>query len=322
MCKRVGGGNGWSIRSGNSLLPRVGRLIREANRQALKTASNDALRSPMPSDKCGGKPAHCTAERCCPTGVPHYRRDEFSFGVTANALQQRTGEISFIAKDALNGCARQPLLERASKALAGADAIISAAVEQSSINRHGMLSELLTACASDRILFVDCETLGFGSMPIFLIGALEWLRGLHKLVLHQWLAHDYSEEPLIIEAFLSIVNGCALISFNGKAFDVPMLRSRCMRYKLAWVEPVAHIDLIHISRKLWGEQLGDCRLSTLCVAMRHPVSAPPSSLLPELYCQFVENPTEALRESLLLHNAVDVCALPVLLYAALRSITP
>lgn len=313
-------GNGWSAHHNDNLTLKLGRLIRSVSQRDFKTASLQPQHSPAASDECKAQFARRTAERCCPIGMPHYQRDEFLLDVLVGEVQQHASEITPMAVSAFELRDRTSLLERASMALAQIDSIIKAAKGQSSVGKHDMLSKLLHACASGRVMFIDCETLGFGSMPIFLIGALEWLRELRKVTLHQWLAHDYSEEPLIIEAFLNMMSGCVLVSFNGRAFDIPMLRSRSVRYKLAWVEPTAHVDLFHISRKLWSGQFSNCRLSTLCIAMNHPVSMPPSSLLPELYCQFVESHSDELRESLLLHNAVDVCALPVLLHAVLRSI--
>ncbi|MCS7252628.1 MAG: ribonuclease H-like domain-containing protein [Armatimonadota bacterium] len=310
---RVGSEYSELTRCADALPLRLSRLIREANLSAQKVLNTGSRSSFALPDEV--QLTRQVAQRCCPIGVPHYRCEEFEFEDMICGFELSPDMVSAVDV-AFEENNYSSLLARSLTALMCSDVIADAirSISNSSV------SELLKLRSVERVLFVDCETLGFHSTPVFLIGALERLRSSKKVTLHQWLAHDYSEEPLIIDAFLKLASDSALVTFNGKSFDLPMLRSRCMRYKLSWVEPRAHIDLLHISRRLWRKHLSNCRLSTICVAIRHPVSSPPSSILPEIYRQFVESKDEALRESLLVHNAVDVCALPVLLHAMLSSI--
>ena len=40
-----------------------------------------------------------------------------------------------------------------------------------------------------------------------------------------------------------------LVTYNGKAFDWPLLRTRFVMNRLAVPEPVMHLDLLHCARR-------------------------------------------------------------------------
>lgn len=276
--------------------------------------------------------------RCCPIGTPHHEVKELPLNASHRPLPSYPDTICESVADFIEtrndvlrilpfnqGGAQEPsfascspsLFERASMALFHSDVLMECVDEKVTSLRSRASLDLLSLKTCERILLIDCETLGFGAAPIFLVGAAAWDRSSKTAILHQWFAHDYSEEPLVIERVCKLLNGCGLVTFNGKSFDIPMLRARCRRYGISWVEPKAHLDLLHISRRIWGRRLRDCRLSTLCAAIRHPVSTPHPSSLPQLYHQFVECPSEWLRDAMLLHNMTDLCALTVLLSVSL-----
>ncbi len=49
----------------------------------------------------------------------------------------------------------------------------------------------------------------------------------------------------------------ALVSFNGKSFDAPMLETRYLFHRLPWpAGGLAHVDALHPSRHFWGEAGG------------------------------------------------------------------
>lgn len=177
------------------------------------------------------------------------------------------------------------------------------------------------------LVFLDLESLGFLGRPLFLVGALfagagpETPGGRAHLV--QYLARDYSEEEAVLRAFARDARETETwVTFNGRTFDVPLLRLRASYHRLAPPRPHRHLDLLPVARRLWGRGLPNCRLQTLerHICGRGPrIDDIPGSEIPRAYHDFVRTgePWEMLR--ILEHNAGDLLALHHLLRAARAS---
>ena len=85
------------------------------------------------------------------------------------------------------------------------------------------------------------------------------------LAFEQWLARDYSEESAILQAFADRYEQAGvLVTFNGKSFDMSMIRERCAFHAVELPHRrVPHLDLLHESRKRWRGEVPNCRLQTL-----------------------------------------------------------
>ncbi|HID06447.1 MAG TPA: hypothetical protein EYP10_04790 [Armatimonadetes bacterium] len=275
-------------------------------------------------------------QRCCPEGHVHHRCVEIPISASNSNARCASPELleSLLSSPDAMMCiigqrhASYESYRRLQHTLASeigrwlsvvAEQMREVNIESESTFKHPPLVNTLRNASYDRIIFMDCETLGLGYQPVFLIGALIWHVCNAQAQLHQWLAHDYSEELFVIKAFLDCLRPTVLlVTFNGKAFDIPLLRARAMRYRLEWSEPATHIDLLHYSRRLWRHRLPNCRLSTLSERLHYPrIEYPTSAEMPEWYRQFIESCDPYVRDMLLLHNAVDTCALVPLLYAVM-----
>ena len=66
-----------------------------------------------------------------------------------------------------------------------------------------------------------------------------------------------------------------LVTFNGRSFDAPFLESR-LRFH-GWFEPLryAHVDLLHLARRIWRDRLPDFRLQQANHFMRPPIQVLP-----------------------------------------------
>jgi uncharacterized protein YprB with RNaseH-like and TPR domain len=159
-------------------------------------------------------------------------------------------------------------------------------------------------------VFLDLETTGLGSTPVFLIGTMVWEDG--GLVVRQLLARDYSEERGIIALFAeSMARRRLLVSFNGKTFDVPYLRVRAAATGLPFREHFAHFDLLHECRRIWRGTLPNCKLQTLethvCGRVRH--ADIPGSEIPDAYHEFVRTGNAVDLADILEHNLLDLVTL-------------
>jgi uncharacterized protein YprB with RNaseH-like and TPR domain len=105
------------------------------------------------------------------------------------------------------------------------------------------------------LVFLDIETLGLGGEAVVLSGILEG--GADGLHITQYLAGHIDDEPALLAATLRHVAAApALVSFNGRSFDLPVLRRRAAYYGLDTPPPpAAHYDLLPFSRRAWRGQV-------------------------------------------------------------------
>lgn len=123
----------------------------------------------------------------------------------------------------------------------------------------------LAATATDRAVFFDTETTGLGGAGsvVFLFGAL-WFDPDGGAWLEQLLLRQPGEElPLLHRAGELLSAASLLVSYNGKAFDAPILATRRVMNRLPALAPRPHLDLLHVARRLHRARLGACRLTTL-----------------------------------------------------------
>ena len=118
----------------------------------------------------------------------------------------------------------------------------------------------MTDC--ENFKFMDIETKGLSNVPIILIGVAE-IRGSH-IYSSQYFLRDYTEEPGIIDAYLSHLDEDSVhVTFNGKSFDVPFIKNRCRYLGIDHNMDLPHLDLMYFAKNLWRDSLPNCQLQTI-----------------------------------------------------------
>ena len=170
-----------------------------------------------------------------------------------------------------------------------------------------------------RTLFLDTETTGLSGgagTVVFLLGVGFVRAG--RFVVRQYLMPSYAAEPELMQALQSELSGKdTLITFNGKTFDAPLLRSRLVmcRMDTEALDGMRHLDLIIPARRVWKRRLTRCSLSRL---EEQVLGAPrehdlPGSEAPARYFAFLKNGDFAPLEEVIAHNRQDVVSLSTLL---------
>ncbi len=158
-----------------------------------------------------------------------------------------------------------------------------------------------------RALFLDLETGGLASSPVFLAGTMHW--NGEDFVIRQYFARHYGEEATLLGALHQAVQGFEyLVTFNGKSYDAPFLLGRAHVHGVAMTLPPRHLDLLHPSRRRWKGTLRDCRLQTLeaQVCRRWRSGDVPSDEVPGLYHDFVRRGDPYRLVPVFHHNMLDV----------------
>jgi uncharacterized protein YprB with RNaseH-like and TPR domain len=174
----------------------------------------------------------------------------------------------------------------------------------------------LSALGLDRALFLDLETGGLSSSPVFLAGTMHWNGG--DFVLRQYFARHYGEEPALLRALSAQACGFdMLVTFNGRSYDVPFLRARALVHGVALTLPEPHLDLLHAARRRWRDELEDCRLQTLewHVCRRRRSGDVPSDEVPGLYHDYVRHGDPYRLVPVFHHNLLDVITMVEILRA-------
>jgi len=164
-----------------------------------------------------------------------------------------------------------------------------------------------TPIPPEQVCFLDLETTGLGCCPVFLVGTLV-CRG-REMVCRQFLARDYAEEISIVCAFVEQARQPPLlVTFNGKTFDAPFLRTRAAATGVAFPEPAGHLDLLHEARRVFRDRLPNCKLQTLerHVCQRRRGDDIPGSEIPAAYHDFVHTGDARQIAQIVRHNQWDL----------------
>ena len=169
-----------------------------------------------------------------------------------------------------------------------------------------------------RACFLDTETTGLsggaGTIP-FIVGLGFFDDAGFRL--RQYFLRDPGDEPAMIEALAETLPEFeALVSFNGRGFDVPILENR---FILARVPPpttgVGHLDLLPPARRLWRYHLPSRALTALeteVLGVRREQDDVPSGIIPYLYRDYLRTGDGREMKRVLYHNAVDILSLVTL----------
>ena len=180
----------------------------------------------------------------------------------------------------------------------------------SPLRRHMAKLALADELQPRDVLFLDLETTGLSSGPLFLIGTMRW--EADGLVVRQYFARDYAEERPAVAMFLeAAADAKLLVSFNGKSFDAPYVRVRAAATGVPCSLDLPHLDLLHLGRRVWGRGLSDCKLQTLerVICGRGRTGDIPGHLIPQAYHDYVRTGNAIHMIDCLKHNMLDLVTL-------------
>ncbi len=181
------------------------------------------------------------------------------------------------------------------------------------------LTPAVADCALAGALFLDTETTGLGTgtgnVP-FLIG-LSWVDQPGKqVVLEQLFLRDPDDEVAMLERVRERIEACELIvSYNGKSFDMPVIRNRLIMNQLEPLPDRPELDLLHLvrrvhSRRSWRKSLTVVEREVL-VYDRGPDI--PGEEVAQRYLHYLRTGAEGGLGAVVSHNDSDVLSLVALL---------
>jgi hypothetical protein len=174
----------------------------------------------------------------------------------------------------------------------------------------------------ERFVFIDTETTGLSGGT----GTYTFLIGVGKFSgaefhIQQFFMSDPAEEAAQLAALEEyLAPAQVVVSYNGKAFDLPRLRTRFKAH--GWPPPlteIIHLDLLHLMRRLYSAVLPNCTLGTiehdLLKFIRNSQDIPGWQVA-ERYFQFLQTRELEPLHGIFYHNEMDVLSMPAVLNLA------
>ncbi|MBM4436221.1 MAG: ribonuclease H-like domain-containing protein [Actinobacteria bacterium] len=179
----------------------------------------------------------------------------------------------------------------------------------------------LHAFALGEAAFLDTETTGLAGGTgtyAFLVG-VGWIeRG--ALRVDQFFMRDPADEPAMLQRVDETLRRFAwVISFNGLAFDLPLLNTRfILNRRRSPLPAMTPLDLLLVARRLWKYRLRDRSLDglergLLDVQRRSDV---PSHLIPDIYFRYLRTGDARLLGPVFEHNRQDIVSMALILARA------
>lgn len=166
----------------------------------------------------------------------------------------------------------------------------------------------------NQLFFFDTETTGLGGgvgNTIFILGHAH-LKDNEFILTQHILPHPGAEVPLY-HSFLSDVNYRTLVTYNGKSFDWPQVKTRhtLVREHVPKLPEFGHFDLYHGARRIWKHKLERMKLAIVEkeVLGVNRVDDVPGFLAPMIYFDYVERKDPEGMLKILKHNEIDILSL-------------
>jgi len=189
----------------------------------------------------------------------------------------------------------------------------SSAKTISSLARDDRLKEIDIS----KTVFLDTETTGLAGGAgtyIFLVG-VGYFEG-DQFCVRQYFMRDYNEERALLSALNDLLaNFKAVVTYNGKTFDFPLMESRYIMsgMKMSLEDPY-HFDLLYPARRLWKRRLESCSLSTVEREILKVIRDDdvPGYLIPEIYFRYLRTKDARAIKQVFEHNLQDILSLVAL----------
>lgn len=181
-----------------------------------------------------------------------------------------------------------------------------------------------------RAAFIDTETTGLGmgaGVYCFMVGVGTFEETASSqqpefVVRQLFMRHPGEEGALLVALSELLAESEMTVTFNGRTFDLPLLRVR-YRQNQRWLpsphrtpdlleETRPHLDLLHPARRLWRRRLQSCRLINLeanVLGNRRTSEDVPGHLIPTIYTEYARSEDARQMPGIFYHNHEDIVSM-------------
>jgi uncharacterized protein YprB with RNaseH-like and TPR domain len=176
----------------------------------------------------------------------------------------------------------------------------------------------LTQLDLRRAAFIDTETSGLAGGT----GTFVFLMGIgtfddEGFTVRQYFMRTPAEEKALLHSAAGTLDRCSgLVSYNGRAFDLPLLNTRLvLNRQLPRLQSAPHLDLLFPVRRVWRARIGSCTLGNVereALAITREETDVPGWLIPSLYRQYLRSGEAGELPRVFYHNLIDILTLVTL----------
>jgi hypothetical protein len=133
--------------------------------------------------------------------------------------------------------------------------------------------------------------------------------------LEQALLRRLGEEAPILElATRRLEEASMIVTYNGKSFDMPLLRTRFVMNRMPVPAAKPHLDLVHVARRIHGQRLKNRTLVNIEneVLGRERVGDVAGADVVACYMHYLRTGDESALSGVIEHNAADVLSMVAL----------
>lgn len=168
------------------------------------------------------------------------------------------------------------------------------------------------------LAFVDIETTGLaggtGTLA-FLIGA-GVCQG-DQFTLRQYFLRDPAEEEALLDQLVNdLAPAAGWVTFNGGAFDLPILETRLtLNRRRGVLGQRPNLDLLPLARRIYRRRLPSCALGDLerhVLGLAREQDDVPGELIPQMYLDYLRSGQTDDMRRVIYHNAMDVLSMVTL----------
>ncbi|PKK84077.1 MAG: hypothetical protein CVT49_05495 [candidate division Zixibacteria bacterium HGW-Zixibacteria-1] len=165
----------------------------------------------------------------------------------------------------------------------------------------------------EKFLFFDTETTGLGGS-----GTVAFLIGFGSLKdngfeVRQYFLPDFPDEEAMLEAVRAEIRpDTVLVSYNGRAFDIPIISDRMIIQRVERnLEYADHIDLLHTVRRLHRRRIKKCNLGNVeqQILDFYRQDDIPGYLVPSMYFNWLASDDTYQMDLIAEHNLNDIVSL-------------
>lgn len=164
-----------------------------------------------------------------------------------------------------------------------------------------------------RLLFLDTETtgLGLGAGNVAFMVGIGFFEPSGFVVEQLFIRNPAEEAAMLCHLHGRLRDRDILVTYNGKSFDWPILKNRCVLNRQKPDSDPLHLDFLYPSRSLWRGTLPSVRLGAVereRLGLSR-IDDVPGSLAPALYFQYLSEGDPTLVAGVFEHNEKDILTL-------------
>ena len=154
----------------------------------------------------------------------------------------------------------------------------------------------------------------------------------HFVVRQLFAHHPYQESAVLQHLQVLLAGKRVCVSFNGDAFDIPLIRARFEASMFHFPElpledpfqdeSLLSLDLLPLARKIWRKRIGSCALSNCeaqILGLKRTHADVAGAQIPGIYMKYLHNGKADELARVFYHNRQDIVSMSFLLKSLIRS---